>query len=396
MKPDPMIQIIDVKLDDLDTPIKISAERGQIRFWHEDWPAGQIRDFGSPGRVVAPRNLAEQAVVPDVLTYAKAGVARNIPFGTHGDASIVICTRDRPQALARCLASLALQTLTPRQIIVVDNASADEQTRSVAHSAGVLYVRENRSGLDIARNTGARAATSSIVAFTDDDVIVHPRWLERLVSAFEDDNVGAVTGLVLPGELDTEAQIIFEDHWGFGRGFARIDFGKQFFAVDHQTGCPAWEVGAGASMAFRHKVFHDIGYFDERLDVGAAGCSGDSEYWHRLLTHGYVCRYEPGAVAFHFHRRDMSELSRQIYYYMRGHATALLIQYERSGHSGNLNRVVRTMPSYYSRRLAGRLRRGVRDDNRLLYQEISGFLSGILFYFRHRGTSQHGRSQHSK
>jgi GT2 family glycosyltransferase len=387
LKRDPMIQIVDVKWESLDEAIETSDQSCQIRFWFEDWPVGQIRNHGAPGRALTPRSLAESAVDPDVLARAVAGVARNIDRGTQGDASIVICTRNRPEALARCLTSLAEQTLTPRQIIVVDNAPSDTKTRVVARNAGVEYHQEKRPGLDIARNTGIRAASSSIVAFTDDDVLLHPRWLERLVAAFDDDEVGGVTGLVLPSELRTEAQIIFEDHWGFGRGFARIDFGPQFYAADRLTGCPAWEIGAGASMAFRRKLFDVIGNFDERLDAGAAGCSGDSEFWHRLLAHDFICRYEPGAVAFHFHRRDLPDLSRQIYYYMRGHAAALLVQYERTGNWGNMHRLFRIMPSYYRRRLVNRLRSGVRDDNRFLYQEIGGFASGVLYYLRHRRTS---------
>jgi GT2 family glycosyltransferase len=121
----------------------------------------------------------------------------------------------------------------------------------------------------------------------------------------------AVTGLVLPAELATEAQLHFETYWGFGRGYRRIDFISVFFESDRMRGCPVWEIGAGANMAFRREVFEKVGLFDERLDVGAAGCSGDSEFWHRVLTHGGVCRYEPGAVAYHFHRRDWAGLSNQ-------------------------------------------------------------------------------------
>ena len=154
-----------------------------------------------------------------------------------------------------------------------------------------------------------------------------------MAAAFDDDRIMAVTGLVLPAELETAAQRHFERHWRFGRGYRPIDFGPDFFRVDRTHGCPAWEIGAGASMAFRREVFDRAGLFDERLDVGAAGCSGDSEYWHRVLTHGGVCRYEPSAVAFHYHRRDFAGLSRQIFSYMRGHAAALMVQYERSGKS---------------------------------------------------------------
>ena len=274
---------------------------------------------------------------PDVHARAVAGVAlEQAGRPTDGrKVSVVICTRDRAEELSRCLASLPRQSRVPDQVVVVDNASRDDgRTRAAALAAGVDYVREDRPGLDIARNWGVRAATGDIVAFTDDDVRLHPRWLERLTAAFDADGVMAVTGLVLPAELETAAQLHFETYWGFGRGYRPIDFGAEFFRTDRTHGCPAWEIGAGANMAFRRETFRRAGLFDERLDVGAAGCSGDSEYWHRVLFHGGICRYEPAAVAFHYHRREFAGLSRQIFAYMRGHAAALLVQYERSGNLG--------------------------------------------------------------
>ena len=114
----------------------------------------------------------------------------------------------------------------------------------------------------------------------------------------------------------------------------------------------------------------------------AAGCSGDSEYWHRVLTHGGVCRYDPAAVAFHYHRRDFAGLSRQIRAYMRGHAAALMVQYERSGNLGNLRRALMTLPAWYARRCARRLLRGAAERDLMLTEEISGFLSGLVYSLR--------------
>jgi glycosyltransferase involved in cell wall biosynthesis len=315
-----------------------------------------------------------------VLEAAKRLAERSA--GAAPSTSIVICTRDRPEELARCLASLPEQSLSPGEIIVIDNASRDGRTREVALAAGVTYVREDRPGLDFARNAGARAATGEIVVYTDDDVRLHPRWLERIVAAFDAPEITAVTGLVLPAELETDAQNHFETYWTFGRGFRRIDFGPDFFSTDRRHGCPAWQIGAGANMAFRGEVFQRIGLFDERLDVGQAGCSGDSEYWHRVLTHGGVCRYEPGAVVFHYHRRDLAGLSSQIYHYMRGHAAALMVQFERSGNWGNLRRALVSMPWWYAKRLVRGGLKGRTANDRFLGREIRGYLSGLRFYAR--------------
>lgn len=353
-----------------------------IIFWWKDVPIGQVRDHGTTGEAIDLQSHWSHIAGTSSLQRAKQIVQK--PAKAAPAASLVICTRDRPDELRRCLASLPGQSQMPVEVIVVDNASRDDRTRKVAEGAGVIYVREDRPGLDIARNSGVLHATAPIVAFTDDDVHLHPRWLERLVRALEDNDAMAVTGLVLPAELETEAQQIFETYWSFGQGYQPLSFGADFFAADRSTGSEVWKIGAGASMAFRRKAFEVAGMFDERLDVGAAGCSGDSEYWHRVLSVGGTCIYEPAAVAFHYHRRELEGLSSQIYHYMRGHAAALMVQYERTHNRGNLWRAFNLMPRYYAQRLWQKLRYGVRPDNRFLGKEVRGFIAGLLYYAWHR------------
>jgi len=137
------------------------------------------------------------------------------------DASLVICTKDRAESLRTCLRSIETLACKPQEIIVVDNATKDDSTkRVVAEFNSVIYVREDRAGLDIARNTGARAASRPIVIYTDDDTLLHPHWIYHVMRTFDDASVMAMTGLVLAHELKTEAQWIFERFWPFNRGYA--------------------------------------------------------------------------------------------------------------------------------------------------------------------------------
>lgn len=299
--------------------------------------------------------------------------------------TVVVCTRDRPGPLATCLAALARLNPAPDEILVVDNAPTSADTRAaVGRQPGVRYVCEPRPGLDHARNRGAREATCDVVAYTDDDVVPHPSWIRGLRRGFAHADVDAVTGLVLPAELETDAQRAFERHWGFHRGYQPTTYGPAYFRRTVGRGAPVWEIGAGANMAFRRSVFDAVGEFDERLDVGAAGCSGDSEFWYRLLAAGRTVRYEPTAVVHHLHRRTDAELHRQIGAYMSGHTAALLVQYERTGHRGNLHRLALQMPRYYGRRLARGLVRGFRGRDRTLGTEIKGAVRGVGYYLRHR------------
>jgi GT2 family glycosyltransferase len=333
-----------------------------VVLWRNGFPVGH-RLRGVDG--IVRRNTTELPSPAIGATASKTSV------------SVVVCTRDRPEELRRCLGSLPCQSLTPAEIVVVDNASAGDATRRVAEEAGVTYVREDRPGLDYARNTGARRAIGDIVAYTDDDVRLHPRWLERLVAAFDAPQIGAVTGLVLPAELATQAQLHFETFWSFGRGYDRKDYTSEAFQAASGV-FPAWEIGAGASMAFRREVFDRAGLFDERLDVGRAGCSGDSEFWYRLLSLGYACRYEPTSVAFHYHRRTMDGLASQLFHYMRGHSAALLVQHERTGRWSNLRRAAFGIPAWYLRRAI----RPMQPRDRFLKEEAAGLISGIGFYLR--------------
>jgi hypothetical protein len=94
--------------------------------------------------------------------------------------SVVICTRNRAPFLEKCIESLMACNDRNFELIVVDNASDDDSTKNaVARYPFARYVPEPRKGLDIARNTGARNAQYSIVAYTDDDVIVDKEWISK-------------------------------------------------------------------------------------------------------------------------------------------------------------------------------------------------------------------------
>lgn len=296
--------------------------------------------------------------------------------------SLVIPTRDRAVDLRRCLEALVHQTAPPGETVVVDNNPSDAATRQVvAEFASVKYVAEPKPGLDRARNAGIVAASGTLIAFCDDDVVLHPSWCGRMAAAFEAPEVQAVTGLVLPLELKTAAQRLFEFDWGFGRGYAPIDFwhGKPGFP---DTARQPWLVGAGASMAFRRSVFDRLGGFDTRLDAGAAGCSGDSEMWYRILMDGGLCRYVPNVVSFHRHRETLPGLKRQIRAYMRGHVMALFVQQQRRPMRANIRRALADLPLIYARRVARRLRRRSGDDA-LLGSEIAGYFEGLLYFAGH-------------
>lgn len=297
--------------------------------------------------------------------------------------SVIVCTRDRPQALAGCLASLLAQRCPAGEILVVDNSASGSAIGVCAGFPTVRYVHEPRPGLSVARNRGLSEARGKLLAYTDDDVEATPGWTAELIRAFELSGADAVTGLVLPATLDDPAQQSFQFEMGaFGASYRPCEFGELFFTRNRSRGVQAWRVGAGANMAFRREVFTRVGGFDERLGAGASGCSEDSELWYRLLAAGGRCYYEPRAVVGHHHRGDWDALIGQIRAYLRGHASALIVQYDRHGDRGNLRRLFLQLPRYLLRTLLLSLLQGRGLRRRLAWAELLGWIDALSFWFR--------------
>ena len=250
-------------------------------------------------------------------------------------ASVVVPTNfARPAELRRCLKTLAKLDHPDYEVIVVDNRPAGAPA---AELEGVRVVREPRPGISAARNRGVAVATGEIIAFTDDDVQVHPGWLSALGSRFaRQPHISAVTGLVMPLELETQAQIFFEQSGsGQDRGYAPLTFERagRFLVRRRDQQAASEEVrslyltgefGFGANMAFRTAVLQASGGFDEALGVGTPTRGGeDLAMFVELLTAGHQLGYEPAAIIEHQHRATTGDLDRQIYGYGLGF-TAML------------------------------------------------------------------------
>jgi len=344
--------------------------------------------FWSDEAVPLGRLVLRGSELPDASELSRAGrrsAPASVTVTPGASVSVVVCTRDRPKDLARCLDAIADSSCTPEEVIVVDNSPSTPAARDVvAGRPGVRRVLAPEPGLSRARNAGIARSTGELIVFTDDDALVAPTWLERLVAPFADDRVEAVTGLVLPAELETPAQVVFERLGGFGRGFRRCDYGYGWYLSHRQHGVPVWTIGAGASMGLRRSAIARLGGFDERLGAGAAGCSEDSEMWYRILASGGGCVYEPSAVVWHRHRRNMAELQSQLHQYMRGHVTSLLVQHAATGDKGNLWRLMIDLPKHYL--VQGMLAATHPSDprGRCLPAEITGCVAGVLYYLRTR------------
>lgn len=269
----------------------------------------------------------------DVVCDAIQAMARSAYRQAHDDfitratrCSVVICTRDRPAQLRRALASLRAQDHPNFAVWVVDNAPTSDATRQVVESftpdMDVRYVLEPRPGLSRARNAALRCELEGdVVAWFDDDEIADPEWLSELMRAFDGrPDVVAASGMVVPAELDTLAQMWFEQFGGHskGRGFTVDWFSPATWKKQHPF-FPLPLFGTGASMAFRIDTLRQVGGFDEALGAGTlTGGGEDTKILTDVLLTGGTAGWWPTAISRHFHRRDFEELREQLVGYGAG------------------------------------------------------------------------------
>ncbi len=254
-------------------------------------------------------------------------------------ASVVVPTLfGRPELLAGAVKALCALDYPDYEVVLVDNRSNERRDerdwRALPADPRLRIVAQPRPGISAARNAGVRAARGEFIAFTDDDVEVDPGWLRALGERFAaEPDADAVTGAVLPKELETEAQRWFER---YGAGSARdyrsgsyATAGRVWRVRDRIAGTEDWlyrlgPFGTGANMAFRAGTLTALGGFDEALGAGTpTGGGEDIEMFVRLLARGYRLAVEPAAYVWHTHRRTGAELREQMAGYGRG-LTAML------------------------------------------------------------------------
>lgn len=244
--------------------------------------------------------------------------------------SVVIPTRERPEQLRTCIESILRSDYASAlvHIVVADNAPVTGDTKALAQelddrSEGrVSYIREDAPGSASARNRGLELVDTEVVAMTDDDVVVDKHWLTEIARTFaRHPAAGAVSGLLWPAELESPAQIWFEQYGGFSRGFERrvFDLKENRPADEPLYPWTAGLFGTGNNFSFRTAVLREIGGFDPGLGNGTPALGGvDSEVLLRTILSDYQIVYEPSALAHHLHRADYEGLRRQVYAYGAG------------------------------------------------------------------------------
>ena len=221
--------------------------------------------------------------------------------------SVAISTLERPDALERCLTSLAGGEVLPSEVIVVDQSSNDD-TRVLIEKwrsspLPITYIRQEPLGLAVSQNTALAHASCPVVAVIDDDCIADKKWLATIEQAFSQSGaLCSLTGRVLPLEPEGERTYAVASR----TSTVRKDFnGKNI----------PWPVGSGNNFAVQREWFHRIDGCDERLGPGSPGQGGvDMDLFYRLLRAGARIRYEPDALVHHERQTKTGRVARRPMY----------------------------------------------------------------------------------
>jgi GT2 family glycosyltransferase len=388
----------DVALTPDETGIGVVAWlRGRpVAFVLAPHPAGLVRG-AEIDRLVGRADAVGivRTALAEELAAGRAPAQASVPL------TVAVCTKDGGERLAACLDSLVVAARVahdeaasgagesaPIELLVVDNASSDDGTRRVAERyPQVRYATEPAAGLDFARNRAVAEATGDVLAFVDDDVEVDRNYLVGLRRAWaEHPDAGCVTGLVLPFELATEAQVRFEQRGGFRRGFEQLRYHGPTLAGNPLYPFGAGMFGAGCNMSFRRSLVVELGGFDEALDTGRPlPGGGDIDMFFQVVRAGWPLVYEPGAVVRHKHRREHEVLRRQYYTWGTGFMAfvtkwrALVAREDRA----TIDRLLRWwflryQPGMLARGLLGR--KGMTAD--LALAEVVGGVVGLAGEYR--------------
>lgn len=221
-------------------------------------------------------------------------------------ASVVIPSV-RPQALVCCLDALSRQTLPPGsfEVIVVDDGSEPPlalDTSRWAEKFSLKVVRQKSSGPSSARNRGVAEACGHFVAFTDDDCLPEPAWLETLVAEVEEFPsalCGTVTVNGLPRNLwSATSQYIID--LVYAHFNARPD--DAYFLASNNIAC-------------RREKFLELGGFDTGFSKAGAE---DREFCDRWRMSGNPIHLVPQPLLQHRHFQTFAKFLDIHYRYGRG------------------------------------------------------------------------------
>ncbi len=182
----------------------------------------------------------------------------------------IVCTITRPAEVAECVHSLLANTYAPYEVIVVDQSSTAVIAAALAplqrDHARLRYGHTPVVGKTRAQNLAINGSDADVFAFTDDDCIVPPNWVERIVETIR---------------RHPDAGLLFgEVHPPTGHDWS-VEFSPSLVITQERRMQPIFLPRVnylfGGSMAVRRETFARIGLFDENLGLGGSLAPANEE-----------------------------------------------------------------------------------------------------------------------
>jgi len=274
------------------------------------------------------------------------------------DVSLIVCTRNRAQRLARMLDSACAMRRpdgASLEVIIVDNDSADATADVVAGFADRLPVRrliEEAPGHSNARNRGVAEAGGRHIVWTDDDVRIDQDCLVAYTQAFRRFPEAAIFGGRILPELEPPAPPWFESHmltWPLVSVLAHRDMGDEISPITHDGGRTPY----GANFALRADIQRQFPY-DPNLGLAPdrRRTGDESDVVYRILKAGWQGWWVPGARVSHVIPAERQTREYVLQYFRQVGETAAYLRDVRPGDNvGETRR--RPVFSYFDPRLIG-------------------------------------------
>lgn len=220
--------------------------------------------------------------------------------------TVVIPTHGRPRQLRACLEALAAQTLDePWEVVVVDDGSPEPLQLGrdgLPDRPGWRLIRQANAGPSAARNRGVQEARGEFVAFTDDDCLPEPTWLEAVVRAARErpnSLVGGTTLNGLTGDLfASTSQLV-------------VDLVYEHFNADPDD---AYFLASNNLLCSRER-FVEIGGFDETFPRAGAE---DRDFCDRWRSRRWPIIWRPESRVLHRHAQTFRQFLELHVRYGRG------------------------------------------------------------------------------
>ena len=191
----------------------------------------------------------------------------------------------------QCIKSIQANTHLNYEILIIDNASTDKWANKIKAIKGIKYIR-NRSNLGFAGavNTGLRQAIGDYLLILNNDVIVSQFWLERMLLPIERgelDLVGPISNEISgPQKINLNYNGLDEYH-----------IKSKHYTNKYKSKLIRTDRVVGFCMLFKRELFNDIGYFDERYEIGNFE---DDDYCLRLKLKNYRMGFTHGCYIHHY------------------------------------------------------------------------------------------------